>query len=122
MSISRNFCRALIIFLTLVFIIQLSAQVYQKPDKPMKYWNSAELKAYWENQRILSLKKPTASADRREGIMSGNAIRTVFYNYGSVGKPNWEPSIEWPKFSGHGYAYEFCPIIGPEVQCELGRG
>jgi len=54
-------------------------------------------------------------ADRREGMHDGNQIITLFYNYGSVARPNTEPSIEWPAYSGHGYAYELGLTIGAEV-------
>jgi hypothetical protein len=98
----------------------LYGQEYEQPDKPMKYWSTEEVEAFWLNQKRIGLQKPLGAADRREGIASGNLIRTVFYNYGSIGKPNWEPSIEWPKGSGHGYAYEFGPIIGAEVATTRG--
>ncbi len=114
MSTLRIFCSALIV--TICFLVMpLSAQTYQQPKKPMKYWSANEMRVFWDNQRLMSLKKPTGPADRREGILSGNSIRTVFYNYGSIGRPNTEPSIEWPKESGNGYAYEFGPLIGAEV-------
>jgi hypothetical protein len=110
--------------ITLIFLvghtIALQGQEYEQPEKPMKYWNAEEIEAFWLNQKRMSLQKPLGAADRREGIASGNLIRTVFYNYGSIGKPNWEPSIEWPKGSGHGYAYEFGPIIGAEVETTRG--
>jgi len=102
-----------------VFIFGLTtlttAQNPVNNGKPMKYWSQQEF-AKWEewNHRV-QLLKSAGAADRREGIMDGNQIRTVFYNYGSIGRPNTEPSIEWPKGSGHGYAYEFGPIIGAQV-------
>lgn len=108
-----SFLITLIILLSYTFV--LNGQEYEQPKKPMKYWTTEEVESFWLNQKRFSLLKPTGAADRREGIMSGNLIRTVFYNYGSIGAPNWEPSIEWPKGSGHGYAYEFGPIIGAEV-------
>ncbi|MFN3693468.1 MAG: hypothetical protein ACK4UV_00545, partial [Ignavibacterium sp.] len=40
---------------------------------------------------------------RREGIMDGNQIRTLFYNNGEVGQWPYQPSGEWPKGSGHSY-------------------
>ena len=104
------------VFLVLfVFIFQAMAQNPVNNGKPMKYWTQEEW-AKWEkwNHKV-QLMKPAGAADRREGVMDGNKIRTVFYNYGSVGRPNTEPSIEWPKESGHGYAYEFGPIIGALV-------
>jgi hypothetical protein len=104
-----------LIALVLGLAIPLQAQEYVEPEKPMKKWSQRELQSFYENQLNINLTKPTGPSDRREGIMDGNQIRTVFYNYGAIGRPNWEPSIEWPRESGHGYAYEFGPIIGAEV-------
>ena len=61
--------------------------------------------------------KPTGNYGngRLEGTHDRNRLRTVFYNYGSVGGPNTEPSFEWPAGSGHGYANEMGLIIGAEV-------
>ncbi|APF18943.1 hypothetical protein Calab_3298 [Caldithrix abyssi DSM 13497] len=87
----------------------------QTPPKKMKYWTQEEWDKWEKWNHRVQLLKSTGAADRREGVMDGNKIRTVFYNYGSVGRPNTEPSIEWPKESGHGYAYEFGPIIGALV-------
>jgi hypothetical protein len=53
--------------------------------------------------------------DRRYGLHDGNDLRTLVYNYGTVGRPNTEPSLEWPSQSGHGYAYEFGLLVGAEV-------
>lgn len=111
-----NALRIIIILMIIIcFNYPSFAQNYVKPQKPMKYWTKEQINDYWENQNRVNFLKPTGPSDRREGIMDGNKIRTVFYNYGSVGRPNWEPSIEWPKESGHGYAYEFGPVIGAEV-------
>jgi hypothetical protein len=108
------FFLALIIglFLCLPAIVGAQAKI---SDKPMKYWSQEEWKQWAERQHKLQLLKGTGAADRREGVMVGNKIRTVFYNYGSIGRPNTEPSIEWPRESTHGYAYEFGPMIGAEV-------
>ncbi len=81
----------------------------------MKYWSYEQFRDWMNWNHHIQLSKSNAAADRREGIMDGNKIRTVFYNYGSIGRPNSEPSIEWPKGSNHGYAYEFGPIIGAQV-------
>ncbi len=108
-----SFLITLIILLSYTFV--LNGQEYEKPQKPMKYWTTEENEAFWLNQKRISLLKPFGAADRREGFMSGNLINTSFFNYGSVGKPNSEPSIEWPKGSSHGYAYEFGPLVGAKV-------
>jgi len=52
---------------------------------------------------------------RRTAIMSGNMIRTLVFDFGSIGAPGREPSLEWPKYSNHGYAYEFGPLVGVEA-------
>ncbi len=65
--------------------------------------------------------KALTSAERNFGLHNGNRLRTLFYNHGSIGRPNTEPSIEWPIFSGHGYAYEFGALVGAEVIDKRGR-
>ncbi|UCD37406.1 MAG: hypothetical protein JSW54_11320 [Fidelibacterota bacterium] len=82
----------------------------------MKTWTKAEFETYikqMEARRALS--KALANADRKFNLHEGNKIRTLFYNYGSIGRPNTEPSMEWPAFSNLGYAYEFGPLVGAEV-------
>jgi len=37
----------------------------------------------------------------RQGIMVGNRIYTLYYNYGEVGYWEFAPSMEWPAGSGH---------------------
>ncbi len=56
------------------------------------------------------------SDDLRSGVHNGNQVRTLIYNYGSIGRPNTEPSLEWPIGSGQGYAYEFGLLVGTIVQ------
>lgn len=52
---------------------------------------------------------------RKQGIHSGNLIRTVFSNFGTIGEPYGQPNAEWPKGSGHDYIFEFGVIVGAEV-------
>ncbi|MCK5738296.1 hypothetical protein KAH55_03910, partial [bacterium] len=40
---------------------------------------------------------------RRQGIMDGNLVRTIFINWGEVAHYPDQPSCEWPKGSGHSY-------------------
>jgi len=61
------------------------------------------------------LSKAAARSDRKVGIHNGNRVRTLFYNYGSIGKPQTEPSMEWPIGSGRGYAFEFGVLAGAKV-------
>ena len=105
-----------VIFTTTLIVPSASAQKYSEPQRPMKYWTAEEF-AEWERHQIRnqSLKKSTAGTERNFGMHNGNKLRTLFYNYGSIGRPNTEPSIEWPIFSGNGYAYEFGAIVGAEV-------
>lgn len=114
-SILKRVFSTFAIILLMGFFTMLLAQQPLKNDKPMKYWTQEEFEQWEQWNHKMQLLKPSGPSDRREGVMDGNKIRTVFYNYGSVGRPNTEPSIEWPKESTHGYAYEFGPIIGAQV-------
>jgi hypothetical protein len=40
---------------------------------------------------------------RRQGIMDGNLVRTIFVNWGEIAKWPESPSGEWPKGTGHQY-------------------
>lgn len=53
---------------------------------------------------------------RREGVMDGNLIRTLFYNNGEVGQWPFQPSGEWPKGTGQGYLDGVAVLIAAEVQ------
>jgi hypothetical protein len=75
--------------------------------------NDNNILLFAENNTRYTVK--LAPQDRRGGMHDANLVRTVFYNYGSIGRPNWEPSMEWPKYSGHGYTYEFGIMVGAEV-------
>lgn len=57
---------------------------------------------------------------RKEGIMDGNLVRTLFYNNGEVGQWPFSPSGEWPKGSGHGYLDGVAVLIATEVQTQGG--
>lgn len=118
MKIIYDLCKLLFLLFILVLSFGLTTTVnaqYIKPDKPMKQWSQQEWIKWAEWNHRIQLSKTAGASDRREGIMDGNKIRTLFYNYGSIGRPNTEPSIEWPRESTHGYAYEFGPLIGAEV-------
>jgi len=52
---------------------------------------------------------------RREGIMDGNQVRTLFYNNGEVGQWPFQPSGEWPKGTGQSYLDGVCVLIASEV-------
>lgn len=53
--------------------------------------------------------------NRREGIMDGNQVRTLFYNNGEVGQWPFQPSGEWPKGTGHSYLDGVCVLVASEV-------
>ncbi len=118
MNSKMNIVKTLFIVSVLGVFIGLStvyAQEYTQNKKPMKYWTQEEYKQWEEWNHRIQLFKTSGPADRRFGTMDGNKITTLFYNYGSIGRPNTEPSIEWPSGSNNGYAYEFGPIIGAKV-------
>ncbi|MCF7902388.1 MAG: hypothetical protein K9M19_03090, partial [Candidatus Marinimicrobia bacterium] len=66
---------------------------------------------------ILLAQEP-APANRLSTVMDGNQVRTLIYNYGSIGRPNTEPSLEWPAESGQGYAFEFGLLVGTRLDGE----
>jgi len=57
---------------------------------------------------------------RKEGLMDGNLVRTLFYNNGEVAQWPFSPSGEWPKGSGHNYLDGVCVLIASEVQTQGG--
>ncbi|NQV15156.1 hypothetical protein HQ531_06830 [bacterium] len=81
-----------------------------------KYDKVAWLKYYASLEKRQMLSKAAAISDRRSGIHNGNRVRTLFYNFGTIGKPGTEPSMEWPIGSGRGYAYEFGVLAGAKVK------
>ena len=108
-----------LIFIFIIFAVPFylfSQNRVIRPEGPMKTWSKEDFNRYIRNlEKGRRLNKTYAHEDRKFNLHSGNKIRTLFYNYGSIGRPNTEPSMEWPAFSGHGYAYEFGPIVGAEV-------
>ncbi len=58
---------------------------------------------------------------RKEGIMDGNQIRTLFYNNGEVGHWPDQPSGEWPKGTGHSYLDGVAVLIASEVTTPSGQ-
>lgn len=58
---------------------------------------------------------------RRQGIMVGNRINTLFYNDGEVGKWRFAPTVEWPAGSGHNYLDGQAILIGARVTTPTGR-
>jgi len=52
---------------------------------------------------------------RREGVMDGNLVRTLFYNNGEVGQWPFQPSGEWPKGTGQTYLDGVAVLIAGET-------
>ncbi|MCF7886778.1 MAG: hypothetical protein K9M80_09805 [Candidatus Marinimicrobia bacterium] len=79
-----------------------------------KRWSQSKIDNYY---RKIKLQRQTTAErpQRRSAIMSGNMIRTLVFDFGSIGAPSQEPSLEWPIYSKHGYGYEFGPLVGVEV-------
>lgn len=105
-----------IIIMTLAFVaIGISGDDF-RAKRPNKY-STAEDWRQWEKSRLRLAKSfgIQGAEDEKEGIHDGNLIRTLFYNYGSIGYPHREPSVEWPQGSAHGYAYEFGPLVAVEI-------
>ena len=114
---NKNKIVAFILILFAFLSLSPTAYAQNAPHvrKLMKYWTQQQFENWGKWNHKVQLLKSAGAADRRQGIMDGNKITTVFYNYGSIGRPNTEPSIEWPSGSNHGYAYEFGPLVGAEV-------
>ena len=58
--------------------------------------------------------------NRREGLMDGNQIRTLFYNNGEVGQWPFSPSGEWPRGTGHNYLDGVAVLIATELNTQGG--
>ena len=84
-----------------------------KAGRPDKSWTAGE----WQRYRLerQQLRNVLSWEDEKMGVHDGNLIRTIFFNFGSIGAPHREPSMEWPLGSEHGYAYEMGPLVGAEV-------
>ena len=52
---------------------------------------------------------------RREGVMDGNQVSTLFYNNGEVGQWPYQPSGVWPKGTGHSYLDGVAVLIATEI-------
>ncbi len=105
-----------ITFITLLIFVMALATNGAGPDfqnGSPKTWSKEKTQQWYK-----SLSKTNALGDRptrRTATISGNQIRTLVFDYGSIGAPGREPSLEWPIYSGHGYGYEFGPLVGVEV-------
>jgi len=52
---------------------------------------------------------------RRQGLMNGNLIATVYFNTGQVSKDKVFPQLEWPAGSGHIYMDTVVPFVSAEA-------
>ena len=58
---------------------------------------------------------------RKQGIMDGNLVRTIFLNHGEVALWPFQPSGEWPKGSGHSYIDGVAMWMAAEVVDIFGK-
>jgi hypothetical protein len=56
-----------------------------------------------------------SATEIKESILDSNAITTVCFNYGSIGKPNYLPNTADLVWKGLGYMFEFGPMIAARV-------
>ncbi len=106
-SINKIIVLFLVIYCSFLFALEPGAKVTSGNEKEV----------FFRKQQ--AMQQPTITDEERpvprEAIVSGNQIRTIVFDYGSIGHPSREPSMEWPIYSAHGYAYEFGPLVGVEV-------
>ena len=55
---------------------------------------------------------------RKESVLDGNNIRTLFYNNGEIAQWPFSPSAEWPKGTGQGYLDGFALLISAEKKID----
>jgi hypothetical protein len=58
---------------------------------------------------------------RRQGIMDGNLVRTIFINWGEIAHWPDSPSGEWPKGSGHQYVDGVALVVQARTVDRRGR-
>jgi len=58
---------------------------------------------------------------RKEGVMDGNLVRTIFYNSSEIAQWPFQPSGEWPKGSGHSYLDGVALLIGAKITLADGK-
>jgi len=106
--------RVLIPAITIIISLNIifAQNTFQKGSP--KQWSRSKIQNYY-NQKLLKRTTSIERPKRRSEVMAGNSIRTLVFDFGSVGAPGQEPSLEWPIYSHHGYGYEFGPLVGIEV-------
>ncbi len=103
----KNIFYILIVAMSFLYALDPNVEIRSGNEKEMYFLQQQEL----QKPVITDEDRPVP----REVILSGNQIRTLIFDYGSIGHPSREPSMEWPIYSSHGYAYEFGPLVGVEV-------
>ena len=58
---------------------------------------------------------------RRQGIMDGNLVRTIYLNWGEIAHWPDQPSCEWPKGSGHSYVDGVALVVQARARDEDGN-
>ncbi len=53
---------------------------------------------------------------RRQGLMNGNLLATVYFNTGQVSKDKTFPQLEWPVGSGHIYMDTVVPFVAAQAR------
>ena len=77
-------------------------------------WDSALSQVSPQVQKYRDDKRGNVQ-NRRQGIMDGNLVRTIFQNNGEVGQWPFQPSGEWPKGTGQSYLDGVCMIVATQV-------
>lgn len=100
-----------------ISIILIASGLLFGLDPDVEIHSGYEKEFYFQKQQAMLIPELEDSMrpTPREAIISGNQIRTLVFDYGSIGHPSREPSMEWPIYSSHGYAFEFGPLVGVEV-------
>lgn len=93
-------------FLIVLFLLSLCELLFAQ--------NSAQTEKY-RNEPLGNIQY------RREGLMDGNLVRTLFYNNGEVGQWPYQPSGEWPKGSSHSYLDGVTVLIASELNTAAGK-
>ena len=94
----------------------------QKKDEVIKSLSKSE-RFNEVNNQLKALSKALSQDDRhddlKETIITGNQIRVLLTNQGSISTPNADNAnadLVWPSGpNGLGYSYEFGPLVGAEV-------
>lgn len=55
------------------------------------------------------------TSEIRQAFLSANGIKSVVFNYGSIGKPNYLGNLYDLAYKGLGYMYDFGPVVGTKV-------